>query len=148
MSKEHSRALPSRTCRTCKTHKPIIEFDKNRDGSYRNAQRCTECIRANPAPPWKTTEKRREHHLRYTYGLSPDDYTNLYKLQGGCCALCKKPEVKGILTGKGRDLVVDHDHETGTIRGLLCRNCNVGLGQFEDSPILLQSAIDYLMLVR
>lgn len=61
----------------------------------------------------------------------------MYLEQGGCCAICGEPE------GKDR-LVVDHDHTTGKVRGLLCRTHNVGLGHFGDSTALLQAAINYL----
>lgn len=60
----------------------------------------------------------------------------MLEAQGGCCAICKAP--------KGNKLCVDHDHRTGKVRGLLCSNCNAGLGMFKDSEDLLQSAKGYL----
>jgi hypothetical protein len=66
-------------------------------------------------------------------------YDEMLEAQGGCCALCGS-DFPG---GRGR-FVVDHCHDTGRIRGLLCNLCNVGLGALRDSPQLLQKAIHYL----
>ncbi|HUW09593.1 MAG TPA: endonuclease VII domain-containing protein [Anaerolineae bacterium] len=81
-----------------------------------------------------------EAHLKRAYGLSLADYDAILADQGGGCAIC------GALPGddaKGR-LHVDHDHETGQVRGLLCGNCNHALGSFRDSIALMRSAIAYL----
>ena len=70
------------------------------------------------------------------------DYQKLYDEQNGVCAICG-----GIQTGRGRaknTLAVDHNHETGAIRGLLCTNCNTGIGNLRDNIDLLQKAIQYL----
>lgn len=77
--------------------------------------------------------------LKKNYGLSLEDYMNLYVSQNGRCAICKEPEN----TFK-RKLHVDHCHKTGTIRGLLCTRCNPGLGYFQDSLVLLEAACEYL----
>lgn len=68
------------------------------------------------------------------YGLTEKDYEAIKELQGGKCLIC----------GRGGRLVVDHDHESGEVRGLLCSNCNTGLGMFKDSVQSLQNAILYL----
>jgi Recombination endonuclease VII len=60
--------------------------------------------------------------------------------QGGRCAICRTPEGEC----PGKRLHLDHDHRTGAVRGMLCGNCNPGLGQFKDDPARLQAAIDYL----
>jgi len=74
------------------------------------------------------------------YGMYPNQFSDMLKAQGGACAICGKPQDKQ--TGKG--LVVDHDHATGNVRGLLCNACNGGLGQFKDSTDLLMTATRYL----
>ncbi len=75
--------------------------------------------------------------LKYYYGISVEEYDALLARQNGKCAICReKPE--------GQTLCVDHCHATGKIRGLLCRSCNVGLGNFRDDPRLLRAAIAYL----
>jgi Autographiviridae endonuclease VII len=70
------------------------------------------------------------------YGISPDDYAALYRFQGGECRIC--------LRVWSRRLHVDHSHATGRIRGLLCDDCNLGLGKFADDPARLKRALDYL----
>lgn len=71
------------------------------------------------------------------YNLSPVDYYKLLEVQGGFCKICKMPPNK-------KRLHVDHDHKTGRIRGLLCTNCNTGLGHFKENSRLLEEAINYL----
>lgn len=80
-------------------------------------------------------------HLKRAYGITPEEYRELVDLQGGRCAACGD-----VPSGAGHcgRLHVDHDHETGAIRGLLCVTCNQGLGQFKDSTVRLQKAIMYL----
>lgn len=82
--------------------------------------------------------------LKKHYGMTIDDYENLYDTQNGICMICGKPEFVKDQNGRLRKLAVDHCHTTGKIRGLLCTNCNKGLGHFKDSPELLKSAVNYL----
>lgn len=79
-----------------------------------------------------------EYNLKHKFGMTLDAYNELLELQGGTCAICHQ----GCPSGKR--LAVDHDHETGKIRGLLCLKCNVGLGSFRDSYTLLEAAQWYL----
>jgi hypothetical protein len=83
----------------------------------------------------KKTARRRG--LKARYGLTVQDYNALIKVQGGVCAICKEPP-------RGQHLSVDHDHKTGQIRGLLCNECNSGLGKFKDSISLMAEGIKYL----
>ena len=80
---------------------------------------------------------RRASTLRKSYGLSPEAYAELLASQGGRCAICGTPPGR-------RSLAVDHDHETGAVRALLCVRCNVGLGYFREHPLLLRAAADYI----
>lgn len=73
------------------------------------------------------------------YGLTALDYEELAEHQGGVCAICGRPPHSGYSR-----LAVDHDHATGRVRGLLCMQCNWGLGQFGDNPDRLAGAIRYL----
>lgn len=82
-------------------------------------------------------------YLTRTYGITLRDYEEMLKAQNSLCKICggtgfKMKEHHDLL------LVVDHCHKTGVIRGLLCHNCNRGLGLFKDSPEALQAAKDYL----
>lgn len=85
---------------------------------------------------------KQAHHLR-KYGLTREDYAEMLAAQDGVCALCDNPET---MTREGavRLLAVDHDHETGAVRALLCARCNAGLGNFDDDPVALRAAALYL----
>lgn len=83
-------------------------------------------------------EKARRSNLR-RYGLTTNDYEDLYSLQNGLCAICGNPQLN-----RKKHLSVDHDHETGIVRGLLCEKCNWALGWFGDCPSRILNAIRYL----
>lgn len=87
----------------------------------------------------KKSRARHGAHIETTYGITADEYDALYRAQGGRCAICRRA------TGAKRRLAVDHDHDTGLVRGLLCKTCNYKiLGHLRDDPEALQRAIDYL----
>ena len=86
----------------------------------------------------------REWRLRKSYGIGIDDYNNMYKKQNGKCLICGCELKEG---GWGdKSVAIDHNHKTGTVRGLLCNVCNRGIGMFNDDTKLLMSAIKYLEL--
>lgn len=97
-------------------------------------EKCRALSRNTP----KTT--RRAGRIKIQYGLSVDDFNRLLSAQGGTCAIC--PATKG--SARGEQLHIDHCHDTGVIRGLLCTNCNQGLGKFGDDPDRLMTAVRYL----
>lgn len=79
------------------------------------------------------------------YGIDPDKYQFLFQMQGGVCAICRQSETNRRPDGRGvRAMPVDHDHKTNAVRGLLCGNCNRGIGLFRDNPALLALAAEYL----
>lgn len=82
-----------------------------------------------------------EYSLNRKYGLSTLAFEKLLNAQNGQCAVCQELLDKASTM---RDPTVDHDHNTGKIRGILCRRCNQGLGQFHDSTVVLRAAIAYL----
>jgi hypothetical protein len=123
---KNKEVLLKRSTEYRKLHKNSIkeymkEYRKNNEQKLKNYDKTT----------------RKEGNLRRTYGISIEEYGILLKKQGGRCAICGK-------IPNGRDLCVDHDHKTGKIRGLLCHNCNTGIGQFQDNILLLQNTIKYL----
>lgn len=81
-------------------------------------------------------ERIYERNLKNKYNLSLDAFNAMRLFQGNACAICKEPFAK--------TPHVDHDHETGNIRGLLCPMCNSGIGYFKDDPLRLRVAIEYL----
>lgn len=85
-------------------------------------------------------QRARANSLMLKYNITIEDYDKLLAEQDGKCKICGiTPE------GHGQYLAVDHCHETGTIRGLLCTKCNVSLGNFKDDAVLLAKAVDYLL---
>ena len=85
-------------------------------------------------------DKRRSTVLKNKYGLTLDQYMRMLGAQGGACAICGSSN-----PGASKQVFsVDHDHSTGKVRGLLCHDCNAGLGMFKEDTLSLRLAIDYL----
>lgn len=82
-------------------------------------------------------ETQRRCDLRRLYGLTIETYKQMLEQQHYVCAICKRGETLG-------NLVVDHEHESGSVRALLCHACNLGLGKFDDDPELLERAAQYV----
>lgn len=89
-------------------------------------------------------DKLEDARLRRVYGISLEDYNWLLTVQGGVCAICRRPESVPHKKGKPKKLTVDHCHATGKVRGLLCQKCNSILGYSEDQPLVLLAAAEYL----
>ncbi len=86
-----------------------------------------------------TPNERRAAHLHATFGISQPDYEQFLTEQGGVCAICHvAPDAR-------HHLVVDHDFDTGEVRGLLCQPCNAALELFNDDPKVLAKATRYLL---
>jgi hypothetical protein len=88
----------------------------------------------------KRRRTMRSLHLRRTYGMTIEEYESIYKAQDGCCGICGAKEIET----PRKVLSVDHCHETGRIRGLLCDRCNLGIGMLGDNLQSLQRAVEYL----
>jgi len=135
-------------CGMCKTEKPFDEFHKkarSKDGYQSRCKRCA--IDANVRRYKENKERLVKYQRDYDvknalrirvnkamrlYGLSREDAEVL--LAAESCEIC----------GNGGVLHIDHDHETGAVRGVLCLGCNTGLGNFKDSPELMTKGIQYL----
>lgn len=89
--------------------------------------------------PEQTVTHSRKYFLRTKFGLTLEDYDLMLNAQAGVCAICETDD-----TSPWGVFCVDHCHETGRVRGLLCHRCNVAIGQARDDPILLRRAADYL----
>lgn len=83
----------------------------------------------------------RDYIRERTHGVTKMQFEAMLAEQDGACAICKSDGLNG---RTGRTLHIDHDHKTGRNRKLLCDNCNLGLGNFQDDPALLRNAADYL----
>ena len=84
----------------------------------------------------RTPEQAREENYRSRYGITTATYEAMLAEQQGVCRLCGSPP-------KNRRLSVDHDHDSGVVRDLLCHNCNRALAHFEN-PVWYAAALDYL----
>jgi hypothetical protein len=93
----------------------------------------------------KTIENNRRINV---YGISTEDYEVIHKKQDGRCKICKHRRKRLKRNGKFLSLSIDHNHNTGRVRGLLCYKCNLGLGNFEDKIFYLLRAICYLLKDR
>jgi hypothetical protein len=136
-------------CTVCKVAKPFEDFydgykaKKQRDVVNKKYphSRCKDCDHArvkvyhknNRA---KVTKQQLISHRRREYGLTEEEYNNMVLSQNNMCAICNKPS--------DRTLHIDHDHITGKVRGLLCSNCNLGIGLLQEDLIILDRAIEYL----
>lgn len=97
-------------------------------------------------------ERRRRYMLKNINGILPEVYDELFKKQSGRCAICGTTKPDTLSSGK-KYLSLDHDHRCCSgikscgkcIRGLLCGNCNRGLGQFKDNVLIMKKACNYLL---
>lgn len=89
-------------------------------------------------------ELSRKCNLKRMYGIDQAEYNRMFEEQDGKCAICSTATP----TGKWKVFAVDHCHETGLIRGLLCNECNRGIGLLGDNPDRLLKAVDYLKTAR
>jgi hypothetical protein len=115
---------------------------KNKKWRQENKEKYLEC-----ASRYRNAnrQKLRDYKLSVRYGISLKEYSILYKSQNGKCDICGKEEVAIHNSTKTPiKLAVDHCHSTTKIRGLLCQDCNRGLGHFHDDIIRMESAIKYL----
>lgn len=92
----------------------------------------------------KHPEYERRRHLIRNFGLTPDQYEKMLSDQQGVCAICKQPETGKHQKGSTKSLAVDHDHESGLVRDLLCWRCNGTIGRVEESVEILRAMIAYL----
>lgn len=105
---------------------------------YISTNQCVECL-------FEYSQINKRKYRLARYGITEDDYSKLIISQNYVCAICKQPETSTDgATGETKILSVDHCHSSNKVRGLLCNNCNQGLGKFKDSVEILQSAIECL----
>lgn len=143
-------------CSKCSEIKELNEFYTHNKWGYR--AECKLCSKNNSAKVWKENkdklskrnkewsgknkERRRTYARKQTlkkYGLTPEQFNVMLVSQQNACALCKK-----LHEIDGEQFDVDHSHNTGKVRGILCTSCNKGLGLFKDNPALLRDAAIYV----
>jgi hypothetical protein len=130
----------SKLCSRCRKNLDLNQFAKNKaekDGLQRWCRKCRSLHALT------TKKHRRNHRLNRTYGLSLDAYREMLCEQGGKCACCHSAD-----PGGHGEFHVDHCHETGKIRGLLCSKCNTGIGLLGDNLNSLLKAVHYLAIAH
>lgn len=138
MGKNQEQEL--KLCCTCKEVKTLEDFYKKR--RTQRQSECKLCTKIRRVVWWKSDAGKTSSansKLKARFGLSLDDYDKMLEDQQGQCLVCGATE-----SYLGHRLAIDHCHTTGKIRGLLCKSCNVGLGNFRDSVELLTNAISYI----
>jgi hypothetical protein len=137
-TKRHPRgiAVPEghKWCPDCGEVLPFSSFGRNAASQTGRTSYCKPCHNARGRRAKELVGGERTYHLRRRYGITAEEADALLEGQGGVCAICK-------VAPAGH---VDHDHATGAVRALLCFNCNGGLGQFKDDPLLLHAAAYYV----
>jgi len=127
-------------CNGCSTEKDASSF-------WKSQSLCIECTKERQSNRWKSRspQKRLEQHLKYKYGITHKEFTKAWNKQDGKCSICDK-ELPDLMTydNRRRGYAIDHNHETGKFRGILCTKCNSLLGMAEDSARILAKAIGYL----
>jgi hypothetical protein len=131
--------VTDKCCKNCGVTKPLYQFQKDsskKDGLRPECKRCT----ATRRKLLLSKDTIRQRNLEKNFGKGAlDTYAKLFDEQKGVCAICSSPE-----NGRYKHLSIDHNHATGKIRGLLCNNCNRGLGLLRDSEELLRKAALYV----
>mgnify|MGYP001370249272 CR=1 FL=1 len=112
-------------------------YAENKDKARASAKRYKDAHKDDRRMNRKATDSDRFSYIRRTYGVKKEDFIRLYEAFNGRCGMCKKN-----LTI--RSACVDHSHVTNKVRGLLCRNCNVGLGLIGDTVESAKNAVEHL----
>src|SRR5690606_16165725 len=131
------RQAPNR-CKHCGKEKACSDMRRTKNCLHGHQPGvCVACvIRMNDEYQVRDGVNYRRAHKLKEYGLTPDDYDKMFRDQDGACATC------GLVSDRSLD--VDHCHETGRVRGLLCNNCNRALGHAKDDPKVLRRMAEYL----
>lgn len=132
----------TKMCNDCRQVKPAVDFYARRDrpgGLKPYCKPCTSLRYQNRKAKYEPNrDATRANWRKFKYGITAEEYQQKLDAQDGLCAICNGPQVSD------KALAVDHNHETGAVRDLLCNSCNGGLGLFKDSPALLDRAAEYL----
>lgn len=130
----------TRVCRACKARKPMVDFHWTESRRHRS-RKCKQCTHREQIERMARRDEAglrdvRADRLRREYGLTPSDVVAMRAAQNDACAICE--------TALGGTPHIDHCHESGHVRAILCHNCNIGLGHFRDNVDLLLKAARYV----
>lgn len=139
-----------KTCTQCKVEKPLTAFYTRSDtGKVRS--NCKDCVAIKSKAKWendsdfrtKGKARSRKHQLYRDYNLTEETYRELLDKQGGKCSICSI-----LLEGTSLRAVVDHCHIKGHVCGILCQNCNSGIGFLQDNATIIKEALKYVERTR
>lgn len=141
----------TKLCRKCGQIKALDEFGKDSgrpDGLFPYCRTCRNAYEKVHGKKYRQSARGKEVNqaacLRYKYGITLDEYDAMFETQGGVCAICGKPEIAVDKSGIVKRLAVDHDHDSGKVRGLLCFKCNSMVGFVRDDSDIFLKASEYL----
>jgi hypothetical protein len=126
-----------KVCNKCNIEFSVNDFYRSKNSKDGYLNKCKKCVYDSCYKDISEDKKliRKMYKIKYSYGLTKEQYIDLKTKCNNACSICGNKE---------RKLCVDHNHTTGKVRGLLCKSCNSGLGIFKDSPEVLKVAIKYL----
>jgi hypothetical protein len=130
--------MVTKLCVLCNIEKDYSEFSLNKNGRYGLHSQCKTC-KSNVSKYRYANGDSYALRLQKLYGLTVDEYKQLYAEANGCCQVCGISE-----ENNNKRLAVDHCHTTGKVRGLLCGKCNTALGQLDDNLNKISSLYSYL----
>ena len=126
-----------------KNREYMRQWKKNNPGKIQAAVRRT--LSKKKAEGYCVGSKSWVNNLKYIYGITEGEYLRMRGEQGNRCYLCGDEEtVVDKRRGKVRELAIDHDHETGRVRHLLCHRCNIAIGLIRENPLLAEKIAAYL----
>ena len=136
-------------CTVCKETKELDQFYNVKSTKDGKGYRCKECDN-KARQKWSANNPERSHlsqrqrNLKHRFGVDLEWYEEQFKKQNYSCAICKTKTNKTVGDRQFWNFSVDHCHDSGKIRGILCNNCNRALGLFQDNPELLKKAASYV----
>lgn len=132
--------MSEKRCPTCAETKPLTEY-------WGGQAYCIPCTKEKQKTRWasRSPKKRLEQHLKYKYGVTHAEFLAAWDAQGGACAICSEelPDLM-VYENRRRGYAIDHNHDTGDFRGILCLKCNTLLGMARESLQILENAAKYL----
>ena len=138
--------MDTKICSKCGELKPTTSFYKRSDRASGYKSECKKCNNSYEKIVNRESQaiRARKSWLKTSYGMTLEDYDELLEEQEYLCAVCHTHVDDAVLVS-GRHFCVDHNHETGEVRGLLCHLCNTMLGKARDNPDILMAGSLYLL---
>lgn len=131
-----------RQCKSCRNEYAREYYKNNPEAARKRLEGVKRWAERNPEVYAK---RQRRGHLKRFWNMTLEQYNEMLEKQNGVCAICKKPELSTRGRSKNQSLAVDHCHDTGKIRELLCMDCNQTIGRFNDDPSWFIAASEYLV---